>query len=315
MRIIKRRVEIRFVRYKKFEKIVSFPDLIYGLFGCYRKLYISANSPTVSPDFNRNTQQRLFTGLQSPTSLNSSVNQQSLPQQQFYQAHNNNSTSISAGPPTTGLFDCIKSEKSFQTPLNSFQQSQNFSNVNQQQSFLNSSGFNQSHVMSPISSLPSSNEFNTSSSLHQQNSTFQAVTSNNNGYNSSNFWVTVFGFPQSAISAILSHFSQCGSILEKVCSSGNWIHLRFSSRLECDKALLYNGKIISNNLMIGVARCTDESITDKENSNNFSVNRIRSLTQSAYKSAQEPTEVVLSPNAPKRSTGIVNRTLDMFFGW
>lgn len=175
---------------------------------------------------------------------------------------------------------------------------------------MNSSGFNQSHVLSPIASLSSNIEFNSSYQQHN-NSTFQATTSGS-GYNN-NFWVTVFGFPQSAVSAIVSHFSQCGSILEKVSSSGNWIHLRFSSRLECEKALLYNGKIICNNLMIGVQRCTDESVTDKENRQ--SVSRIRSLTQAAYKTAQEPTEVILSPNAPKRSTGIVNKTLDMFFGW
>ena len=68
--------------------------------------------------------------------------------------------------------------------------------------------------------------------------------------------------------------------------------------------------------MIGVIKCTDESVTGKENQQRDpTVSRIRSLTQAAYKTAQEPTEVVLSPNAPKRSTGIVNKTLDMFFGW
>lgn len=179
--------------------------------------------------------------------------------------------------------------------------------------------------MSPISNQPSNVDFNSSYQQQQQqhNSTFQAnVPVNNTGYNSnnSNFWITIFGFPQSAVSAILSHFSQCGSILEKVCSSGNWIHLKFSSRSGCDKALLYNGKIICNNLMIGVTRCSDESIIDKENdgrhlNRDVSTSRIRSLTQSAYKSAQEPTEVVLSPNAPKRTNGIINKTLDLFFGW
>lgn len=281
-----------------------------------------ANSPTASPDFNRSTQHKLFSGLQSPASVNTSVNQQ---QQQFYQTNANASIS---GPPTTGLFDYLKNDKSFQTPTKNFQshqQSQSFSNANQQQSFLNQSGFNQSRVMSPISNLPSNADFNNSyQQQHQQhNSTYQtAVPVSNTGYNSNNndFWITAFGFPQSAVSAILSHFSQCGSILEKVCSSGNWIHLKFSSRLECDKALLYNGKIICNNLMIGVTRCSDESVFDKENDGrqlprDFTTTRIRSLTQSAYKSAQEPTEVVLSPNAPKRTTGIINKTLDLFFGW
>lgn len=199
------------------------------------------------------------------------------------------------------------------------QSSQSFSNSNQQQSFMNQSGFNQSRILSPISHLPSNSGFNDSYSTQQNNSTFQTtIPAPLNGYNN-NFWITIFGFPQSAVSAILSHFSQCGSILEKVSSSGNWIHLRFSSRVECDKALLYNGKIICNNLMVGVMRCTDETILEKENDGgiqrDMNVSKIRSLTQAAYKSAQEPTEVVLSPNAPKRSTGIMNKTLDLLFGW
>lgn len=88
--------------------------------------------------------------------------------------------------------------------------------------------------------------------------------------------------------------------------------------MECDKAILYNGKIICNNLMVGVSRCTDTNLTEKENDGgqrDINVSKIRSLTQAAYKSAQEPTEVVMSPNAPKRTTGIINKTLDMFFGW
>lgn len=213
----------------------------------------------------------------------------------------------------------MKNEKSFQTPQKNFQQQ-----VQQQQSFMsppmNTSGFNQSRILSPISTLAGNNDFNNSYSYTpHHNSTFQTTVSPPlNGFNN-NFWVTVFGFPQSAITSVLSHFSQCGTILEKVCSSGNWMHLKLSSRLECDKALLYNGKIICNNLMVGVVRCTDDGILDKENNGgqnrDVTISRIRSLTQAAYKSAQEPTEVVMSPNAPKRTTGIFNKTLDLFFGW
>jgi nuclear pore complex protein Nup53 len=253
--------------------------------------------------------------------------QQQSQQQQFYQSQNPNA-SIS-GPPTTGLFDYLKNDKSFQTPTKNFlshQQSQSFTNQQsfQDASLMNQSGFNQSRIMSPISNVNNNTNAEYNNSYHQ-NSTYQttmpAVPLNGFSNNNNNFWITIFGFPQNAITAILSHFSQCGSILEKVCSSGNWIHLRFSSRMECDKALLYNGKIICNNLMIGVTRCTDSNLIEKENDGGLqsqrdvNVSKIRSLTHSAYKSAQEPTEVVLSPNAPKRTTGIINKTLDLFFGW
>lgn len=151
-----------------------------------------------------------------------------------------------------------------------------------------------------------------------QSFNINASFNNANRFNQTDFWVTVFGFPCEAVSTILSHFSGCGTILEKVCSSGNWIHLRFSSKGECDKALLYNGKIIGNNLMIGVIRCQDESVMEKENSidvSRASVNKIRSLTQAAYKSAKVEHEVIPNVDDPKKSTGIVNKAMDLLFGW
>lgn len=275
--------------------------------------------------------------MQSPQS--NPINQQQQ-QQQVYQ------NATHSGPPTTGLFDYLKNDKSFQTPTKSFvvqQQSQSFQTVNPNQSFhnqssvfspsfnqssvlspgpaLNQSGFNQSRIMSPIvSNIQQNADFDHSRQYQPSSTTFNSTIpvpgSPVNGYNNSNFWITVFGFPQSVVSEILGHFSQCGAIVEKVFSSGNWIHLKFASKLESDKALIYNGKIIYNNLMIGVMRCSDESVVGKENSEiQRGGNRVRSLTQAAYKSAQEPNEVILSPNAPKRTTGIINKTLDMFFGW
>lgn len=80
-------------------------------------------------------------------------------------------------------------------------------------------------------------------------------------------WVTVYGFSPAATSMILTHFAQCGTILEKVFppQSGNWVHLRFASSLECEKALNYHERILANSLMIGVTYCKDPSIVDKEN--------------------------------------------------
>lgn len=86
-------------------------------------------------------------------------------------------------------------------------------------------------------------------------------------YNSANFWITVFGFPQTETSSIFLHFSQCGTIMDKVfpTNGGNWVHIKFASRLECDKAINYNERIIGNCLMIGVIYCKDPTIIDKEN--------------------------------------------------
>lgn len=304
-RTTRHRTEFRFVSY-----LLIFPKCFF-IFG------ILANSPTASPEnFNKSSQQKFFTG--NGASASNANNPQ------VYQ------NVTHSGPPTTGLFDYLKNDKSFQTPTKNFaNQQQSFPSANaQNQSFhnqssifspsssvlspgpaFNQSGFNQSRIMSPIVPNALSNADFDHSRQYQHNSTFNSPSSN------SNFWVTVFGFPLSQSSEVLCHFSQCGAIVEKVFSSGNWIHLKFASKLECDKALLYNGKIIYNNLMIGVTKCTDESVVGKENSDNQRA-KVRSLTQNAaYRAVQEPSEVIMSPNAPKRTTGIINKTLDMFFGW
>ncbi|CAG9802814.1 unnamed protein product [Chironomus riparius] len=283
-----------------------------------------SNSPTASPDFNRsNLQQRFLTGLQSPNAAfpnqNTSINQPSIQAQAVYQSQNNNNTSIS-GPPINSLFDNLRNDKSFQTPSKSFYQPQA---IHQDTPQLNNSGFNQSRVFSPIPHT--FNDFNSSYNMGPGpvNQSFNinnnvSMAGNVNRFNQSDFWVTVFGFPAEAITAVLSHFSGCGTILEKVCSSGNWIHLRFSSKGECDKALLYNGKIIGNNLMIGVIRCQDDSVIEKENTvdvSRASINKIRSLTQAAYKSAKVEHEVLPANDDPKKTTGIVNKAMDLLFGW
>lgn len=245
----------------------------------------------------------------------------------------NHNTSVS-GPPTQGLFDSFRNEKQmFQTPTKPFasnqqQQQQHrlseatspgFSQQHQggNDSYLNRSGFNVSRVMSPI---PVAKEQDFISNMNVMSPLSQSHQHLSQAHSGNDYWITVFGFPQSASSMILSHFSQCGAIIDKVFATqnGNWVHLRFSSRLECDKALNYNGKIIGQNLMLGVQYCNDPTIVGKENSedrNQYSLSRVRSLTHIAYKNAQHPTDVVPSPTAPKRSAGIVNKAMDLFFGW
>lgn len=252
------------------------------------------------------------TGLPQKFSLaGSSLNQSS--------ANHNSSVT---GPPTVGLFDSLRNDKQiFQTPSKTTTTGQGAApqapgfQVSGNESYLNQSGFNVSRVMSPIP-MARDHDFARNASVMSQSymNLSQSVPQGND------CWITVFGFPQSASSMILSHFSQCGAIIEKVFATqnGNWVHLRFTSRLECDKALNYNGKVIGHNLMIGVQYCNDSAIVGKENCEDrkeYSLSRVRSLTHIAYKNAQHPTDVVPSPMAPKRSSGIVNKAMDLFFGW
>ncbi|XP_053698246.1 nucleoporin Nup35 [Sabethes cyaneus] len=276
----------------------------------------SSNLGTQSPDYMSKTSSGLppkFAGFGG-----SNMNQSGM----------NHNSSVS-GPPTQGLFDSFRNEKQlFQTPTKSFlgPQPQNAPgsalstpayNQSGGEAYLNQSGFNVSRIMSPIP-VPREQDFIRSNSIVSPLSHSHLNLSQNQSGN--DYWITVFGFPQSASSMILSHFSQCGAIIDKVFATqnGNWVHLRFTSRLECERALNYNGKIIGQNLMIGVQYCTDFAILGKENTEErkeYSLSRVRSLTHIAYKNAQHPTEVVPSPTAPKRSSGIVNKAMDLFFGW
>lgn len=71
-------------------------------------------------------------------------------------------------------------------------------------------------------------------------------------------WITVFGFPVSAAPSILGHFSQIGSVVEhKYPGQGNWVSIRYHSKIDVKRALSYNGRIFGNNIMIGVIPSKD----------------------------------------------------------
>lgn len=231
-----------------------------------------------------------------------------------------------SGPPALGLFDDLKTQKNrinemsspfAQRSVNAQQQLNQFQNESINDSYLlNQSGFNVSRIASPEQNMLPAAQFNDSTNF---TSPRQQMSSPHN-------WITVFGFAPTDTNGILAHFSQCGTIVDKVYpqhGSGNWVHLRFASRLECDRALNYNERIIGNNLIIGVMYCKDPAVVvDKENATaaaaadrSIPVNRVRPLAHMAYKSAHMSSDVVLSPDTPKRSSGIVNKAMDMIFGW
>uniref|UniRef100_A0A182JRC0 Nucleoporin NUP35 n=1 Tax=Anopheles christyi TaxID=43041 RepID=A0A182JRC0_9DIPT len=247
------------------------------------------------------------------------------------------------GPPTQGLFDSWRKEKQLlQTPIRTQQSGPgnpgDITAIGQNAPFnesytQNQSGFNISRVMSPIpadynhrnasviTTSPTATPFGSGGGQHQTQ-VQQAAKSFN--------WVTVFGFPQNAASKILSHFIGIGTIVDKqpAPQNGNWVHLRYSSRLECDRALNYNGRIISEGLMVGVQYCNDSAILGKENEgdeNNDTTQgvsspdkplwRVRSLMNMSYSAMQDPQAVISAPPVQKRGTGIVNKAMDLFFGW
>jgi len=148
-------------------------------------------------------------------------------------------------------------------------------------------------------------------------------------------WVTVFGFPPSAACYILSQFSQCGTILQHhMPPNGNWMKIRFQTKMQAQKALGRSGRVFNGNLMIGVSVCLDppqdainaSQLLDQTgtnldasvvslNSSLASHNRsIRPLTQS-YKAAHNEHEVSAIANTPNKNAGIVSRAMEYVFGW
>lgn len=77
------------------------------------------------------------------------------------------------------------------------------------------------------------------------------------------YWVTVYGFPTNAKSYILQHFQSLGDVLNYSSSEvtgGNWLHLRYHTRLQAEKALTLNGKTLINRMMIGVKKCLPSEV-------------------------------------------------------
>ncbi|XP_068210012.1 nucleoporin NUP35 isoform X2 [Palaemon carinicauda] len=140
-------------------------------------------------------------------------------------------------------------------------------------------------------------------------------------------WVTVFGFPVPAASYILTQFAQFGTITEhQMPGTGNWMHLKYQTKLQARKALSKNGKVFSGNIMVGVVPCSDKTLlVDKENNISSMMSpqttslpgtpkaSMRPLTQ-AYQTAHAEHEVIPKINTPKKSDGLVARAMQHILG-
>ena len=221
------------------------------------------------------------------------------------------------GPPTRGLFDTLET-----TQLVTSHTSSNNQNMLRNQSRVLSGNINASFLDSPTS--PGNSE--SSQGLLQ--------------------WVTVFGFPQTALNAVLAHISSRIRVVDKHHAphpQSNWVHLKCSSEQEAQRALSCNGNIVSGSIMIGVIPCTDEGVilgADKEN--RLKLNGSMRLFTSPIKTSQgisnssikTPVRIqnarplvsgynqnlssqsVRSPeNVPQKSTGLVSKAMEYMFGW
>ncbi|CAG5107796.1 Oidioi.mRNA.OKI2018_I69.chr1.g3492.t1.cds [Oikopleura dioica] len=108
-----------------------------------------------------------------------------------------------------------------------------------------------------------SEEQNTSINQHTQNGAPKSPTQldpffqNGGRVTSDPTWITIFGFPSAAEAFIIRQFRQYGVIVNYIpqTENANWIHVQYSNKMQAQKALSKNGKIIDGNIMIGVIPC------------------------------------------------------------
>ncbi|KAM6350659.1 LOW QUALITY PROTEIN: nucleoporin NUP35-like [Alca torda] len=152
-------------------------------------------------------------------------------------------------------------------------------------------------------------------------------------------WVTVFGFPRGSASYILLRFAQYGNILKHVVSKrGNWMHIRYQSKLQAQKALRKDGRILGECITIGVKPCIDETVMENfERSSTSSMSsvftpptksagravqpanyttRISTMRPlaTAYKASTSDYQVFLDGETPRKGESIAS-TMEYVFGW
>ncbi|XP_054254699.1 nucleoporin NUP35 [Indicator indicator] len=153
-------------------------------------------------------------------------------------------------------------------------------------------------------------------------------------------WVTVFGFPQASASYILLQFAQYGNILKHVMSNtGNWMHIRYQSKLQARKALSKDGRIFGDSIMIGVKPCIEKNVMENSErsstpsaptvfttppksigtpvlaaNNTTRISTMRPLA-TAYKASTSDYQVVSDRQTPRKDESIVSKAMDYVFGW
>ncbi|RLN61161.1 hypothetical protein BBJ29_002860 [Phytophthora kernoviae] len=132
------------------------------------------------------------------------------------------------------------------------------------------------------------------------------------------YWVTVFGFPSSTRSFILHQFQSVGEVVNYLSSSGgNWLHLRYHTRLQAEKALSYDGRTLANNIMIGVKKCYPSdrganAVEETPVSSYFGAQSRQSLGSRDLEVDPTDADIMLPP---RRQQDVCSRLLSYVFKW
>ncbi|CAH0557460.1 unnamed protein product [Brassicogethes aeneus] len=257
----------------------------------------STPNPSTSPGRNRNSGNfKMGMAVTEPRSLRQKLFNQSLTESPASMSPFS-AVSEKAGPPKQGLFDTLEQNRKPTSPIMSstavhYADSPIF---NESVSRINEESFNYSRNMSNMDRTVNT-------------SRVEKIDSN---------WITVFGFPPSALTLVLSQFSNCGPIADKkIPSQGNWIHIKYNNLNEVSRALSLNGRFLNNNIMIGVQL---HNFRENKENNDCSTGytspiRARSLRHS-FISPHHSNTVIAPQTVPQKSTGLVTKAMEYVFGW
>ncbi|DAZ96966.1 TPA: hypothetical protein N0F65_012098 [Lagenidium giganteum] len=132
---------------------------------------------------------------------------------------------------------------------------------------------------------------------------------------SKQYWVTVYGFPTSSKAFILREFQALGEVISYNSGAGNWLHVRYSTRLQAETALSYDGKRLASAIMIGVKRC---SLADLDGASDEPEPSPFARTSPTYVGSDDvqvdPMDAdIMLP--PRRRQDVCSRLLNYLFKW
>lgn len=130
------------------------------------------------------------------------------------------------------------------------------------------------------------------------------------------YWVTVYGFPASSKSFVLQQFQTLGEVISYTSGAGNWLHIRYHTRLQAEKALSHDGKTLGGSIMIGVKRCSASDLDGVKQEPTSSLYYSSARKNPGSKDLEvDPIkeEDIMLP--PKRRQDICSRLLGFLFSW
>ncbi|CAH0486163.1 unnamed protein product [Peronospora farinosa] len=113
-------------------------------------------------------------------------------------------------------------------------------------------------------------------------------------------------------------FQAVGEVVNYSSSTGgNWLHLRYHTRLQAEKALGYDGRTLANNIMVGVKKCYSSdrdanALNETPTSSYFGAQARQSLGSRNVEVDPTDADIMLPP---RRQQDMCSRLLNYLFNW